>query len=120
MINQMTMEGRLVEPPKIFSMKNGGQVCEIQLLNNRFVGIGESRKRSECLVTGVAFGKLAEFAKSLNTGDQIIGTGSLDYQTWDKNGQTQSSHKFMIAEMVVCKEKVKPTHREHWDWSPKI
>lgn len=109
-----------MEAPKIYTMRNGKSVCEMPLINYRYVGLGESRKKSECCVIAVAFGKLADFVRNLQAGDRVVGTGSLDYQTWEKDGQSNSTHKFMLSELVICKGANKLEAHEQWDWNPKI
>ena len=84
----------LTREPKLTYMSNQTPVCEIG------IAASEKYKQKErvCFHTATAFGKSAEaLNKYFNKGKQILITGKVSTDQWEKDGQKRSKQKITIT-----------------------
>lgn len=99
-LNVVALVGRVVEKPQVKYLKTGTAVSDLRIANNTYrKGEGNNNEKVNWLNVTV-FGKQAENCeKYLDKGSQVVISGRLDYQQWEKDGQKRSMIK-IIANSV--------------------
>lgn len=104
MLNNVCLQGRLVEDPELKTTTNGISVCTERLAVERsYCKSGETRKVD--FINFTVWKNNAEFlAKYFKKGQLIIITGSLQQRSWkDKNGNNRSNIE-VLAEHIEFSE----------------
>jgi len=94
-MNHVQILGKITLEPKARILKSGGELVELGL------GISEGYKNAKGewenkthFVDVVLWDQQAEYAKShLKKGDSVLILGSLQYDSWEKDGRRQSKLK---------------------------
>jgi single-strand DNA-binding protein len=95
-LNNVTIIGRLVSDPELKYTTSGSALCNISIANN--ADFKDQKHTNFFNVT--IWSKLAEnCSQYLKKGSQVMVTGSLKQETWEKDGKKNSSVK-IIAEQI--------------------
>ena len=85
-LNNVNLLGRLVKDPEIKMTPSGKKVCSFTIANNKR-GKDENANFFDC----TAWEQKAEYlTKYGSKGSQILISGRLDQQSWEKDGKKQS------------------------------
>lgn len=105
-INKVILVGRLGKDPEVRYIPNGGAVANLQVATSeswRDKQTGEMREQTEWHRV-VLFGKLAEVAgEYLRKGAQVYIEGQLRTRSWEDNGITRTSLKFLLRPRAPCR-----------------
>ena len=97
MLNTITLVGNLGGDPETFYTSDGDPIAKFNLAFN-------SSPKKTCWVKVVAFGKLAESTeKYLKKGNRIGIIGTLDQDSWEKDGQKRSVHQLIARSYEFIK-----------------
>ncbi len=93
-VNLSIVQGRLTRMPELRKTNSGVSVCDVQLASNRYVKRKDKEKEYDQFTTFVRvtlWNQMAErYAEQLKTGDQVIITGQLVDDNYEKDGQKTS------------------------------
>jgi len=97
-LNQCTFIGRLGRDPESKAMPSGTEVCDFSIA----VGWKSKDKEGAEWVNITAFGKLAEICTQyLNKGSQVMISGRMKTESWDKDGVTNYKTKIIADKMQM-------------------
>jgi len=97
-LNQCTFIGRLGRDPESKAMPSGTEVCDFSIA----VGWKSKDKEGAEWVNITAFGKLAEICTQyLNKGSQVMISGRMKTESWDKEGVTHYKTKIIADKMQM-------------------
>jgi len=97
-LNQCTFIGRLGKDPQSKAMPSGTEVCDFSIA----VGWKSKDKEGTEWVNITAFGKLAEICGQwLHKGSQVMISGRMKTESWDKDGVTQYKTKIVADSMQM-------------------
>jgi single-strand DNA-binding protein len=105
-INRTFLLGNLTREPETITTKSGHTIAKFGMaMNRQFVVNGEKRQET-CFVDVVAFGRTAEvIAQYCRKGQLLFIEGRLDYQTWEKDGQTRSKLQVVVDTFQLMPQK---------------
>jgi single-strand DNA-binding protein len=96
----LTGTGRVITDPELRYAASGGAVVRVRLAFNsrkKDPNTGEWVDDSTFFVRGTAFGQLAEsIAESLTKGLEVVVTGRMKTEQWEKNGEKQEGTSLLI------------------------
>lgn len=100
--NNWVVNARLTRPVKMHESANGKEFCNVGIAWN--TGWGDKKKSS--FMDCVAFGNKAKFiAANFDKGDGIILSGSIELDTWEKEGVRKSKHQLVINDATFAEGK---------------
>jgi single-strand DNA-binding protein len=98
-INSVTLVGRLTRDAELKATSNGKVLCAFSIASTLW-------KDKSGFFDCSLFGKLAEAVNQyLTKGKQVIIKGSLDYQSWEKDGQKRSKVAIMVDDLQLVGSK---------------
>lgn len=115
-MNHVQILGKVTLEPKVRSLKNGAELVELG------VGINEGHRNAKGewenkmhFVDVVLWDQQAEYAKTnLKKGDGVLVLGSLQYDSWEKDGRRQSRLRIKGQRVQqVPLPQVQPQHQSH-------
>lgn len=100
-MNRITIKGRLTAEPELRKTQNDKDFTFFSVaVNRRF------NKEETDFINCCAFGKTAEFiVKYFGKGQEMLCTGELHIDTYEKDGQKRSTAKVVIDEVEFCGSK---------------
>lgn len=100
-MNKIILKGRLTATPELKQTQNNKDFTFFSVaVNRRF------NKEETDFINCCAFGKTAEFiVKYFNKGQEMLCTGELHIDTYEKDGQKRSTAKVVIDEVEFCGNK---------------
>lgn len=99
--NTVVLDGRLTKDPELKSTSTGKKVCSFTIANNKR-GKDEGANFIDCVAWE---GRGETIAKYFNKGSQIVVTGHLDQQVWEKDGQKRSKLEVIIDDFSFVGKK---------------
>lgn len=101
-MNNVQILGNLTRAPELRYTPQGKAVCNISIAINE--GYGEKKKTH--YFVAVAWEKTAEIiSQHFTKGRKILIEGSLQQETWEKDGQKHSTVKIRISRVHFCEPK---------------
>jgi len=92
--NQVILVGNMTRDPELRYTPGGAAVCEFGMAMNRKYKQGEETKEEVCFVDVTVWGRMGETVSQYKKkGDQILVSGYLKLDTWEKDGQQRSKLK---------------------------
>ena len=92
--NQVTLLGNLTRDPETKYLQSGTCVAELGMAINDRVKRGDEWTDEICFVDVTLFGRTAEVAgEYLSKGSQVLISGRLKFEQWEKDGQKRSKLK---------------------------
>lgn len=100
-MNKIILKGRLTATPELKQTQNNKDFTFFSVaVNRRF------NKEETDFINCCAFGKTAEFiVKYFSKGQEMLCTGELHIDTYEKDGQKRSTAKVVIDEIEFCGNK---------------
>lgn len=100
-MNKIIIKGRLTANPELKTTQNDKSFTFVSVaVNRRF------NKEETDFINCCAFGKTAEFiVKYFGKGQEILCTGELHIDTYEKDGQKRTTAKVVIDEVEFCGSK---------------
>lgn len=110
--NIVVLDGHLTKDPELKATSTGKKVCSFTVANNK-----RGKDAGANFVDCVAWeGRGETIAKYFNRGSQIVITGRLDQQNWEKDGQKRSKLVVIVDDFSFVGKKedkeVLPTDEE--------
>lgn len=106
MLNNVCLQGRLVEDPELKKTKSGISVCSTRIAVDRsYCKAGENRKAD--FINIIAWKNSAELlAKYFGKGQLLLISGSLQQRSWeDKEGNKHSNVEVLVQHIDFCGSK---------------
>jgi single-strand DNA-binding protein len=104
-LNQVRIDGRLVETPKVKQLESGARVATLRIANNRYFK-GKEKEWNE--KTGFfeveAWNTLADSVSSLNKGQPVHVEGALSQDQWTDGEGKQHSRVVIVSTKVEARE----------------
>lgn len=98
-LNICTFSGNAGKDAELKYSKDGKPIGQFSIAVNP--SLSKDRERSPMWLTVTAFGQTAEFCGShIKKGNNVVVTGRLEYQTWDKPDGSKGSAYVVIASDV--------------------
>jgi len=105
---KIVLNARITRPPELKESKAGKPFCNVGLAWD--TGWGDNKK--PCFIDATAFGSRASFiAQFFKQGDGIIIDGTLELNTWEKDGVKKSKHQIIINDATFA-EGTKPGDKD--------
>ena len=105
-MNNVILMGRLTKDPEIRRSANGVAVAKFTLAVDRFTKDGE--KKADFIYC-TAFNKTAEVLEKFGTkGLKILVNGSIQSDTYEKDGQKRTSFGVVVRNVEFCEKKQTP------------
>lgn len=100
-MNKIILKGRLTATPELKQTQNNKDFTFFSVaVNRRF------NKEETDFINCCAFGKTAEFiVRYFSKGQEMLCTGELHIDTYEKDGQKRSTAKVVIDEIEFCGNK---------------
>ncbi|MEQ1544739.1 single-stranded DNA-binding protein [Methyloglobulus sp.] len=99
------ISGKLIKQPELKASQNGKPYTNFLLS----VSIGEAES---IVISGIAFGVVAERIAKLGKGDALAVSGSLKPTTWEKDGETKHGLSLTVSDALsvydISKKRRKP------------
>ncbi|MBF0284263.1 MAG: single-stranded DNA-binding protein [Magnetococcales bacterium] len=105
-LNRVILEGILDEPPALKSTPSGGWIAKLVLVHHSRQGDRIWALRLPVTATG----KLAEFCRTLPSGQRLRVVGALDQKRWMREGRTRWGGVELTAESVERLETLEQAH----------
>lgn len=102
LVNQVVLDGVLVEPPILRATPNGRSVLALELEHETLDSL--SGQRTACHIAVVALDQLAEFGRSLKMGEYLRVTGRLDQRRWIREGKTRWGRMELVARQLAVRQ----------------
>lgn len=108
-MNKIIIKGRLTADPELRKTQNDKDFTFFSVaVNRRF------NKEETDFINCCAFGKTAEFiVKYFSKGQEMLLTGELHIDTYEKDGQKRSTAKVVIDEVEFCGSKAENKKSEN-------
>lgn len=105
--NNVTIIGRLTRDAELKYTNNGVAVSNFSIAMTKTIKQGDSWEDTTIFINDLAlFGKRAEGLNGyLNKGQQVAIEGSLDVDTWEKDGKNHSKLKVVISNIQLIGSK---------------
>lgn len=104
MINQTTLQGRLVRDPEIRHTASGTSVCSFTVANSKKYKERENRLFLDCTAWGTTGDIVSNYFRK---GSEIVVTGELWTDTYeDREGNKRSVNRLTCREVHFCGPKV--------------
>lgn len=114
-VNMVTLAGRLTRDVTLSYLPSQTAVAEWGMaINKHFKKQDGSKGEKICFVDCKLFGKRAEIVNQyFKKGDEIFVTGSLDYDSWEKDGKKQSKLRVFVENFeFIGKGESKPQQQQ--------
>lgn len=106
MINNITLQGRLVKDVELQTTNSGTNYCNFTVAWSETYGETENKLFLNC----IAWHKTAELiAKHFHKGKEIIVEGNLRTETYEKDGENRSVIKAVVNRVHFCGSKNEQT-----------
>lgn len=106
-INQVTIDGRLVDDVELRFIQSGQAVANFRIAHNDRIKQGDDWVDDEPIFDRVAvWGKKAEtLVETVGKGDLVIVIGRRKARSWDKDGQKQTVVEIVADEVGLLRKK---------------
>ena len=106
MLNNATIQGNLVRDVEIKNIGDKGTALATYTIA---CTNGKGQYENTVFMDCKSWGKNAEFVKNyFEKGSQMIATGSLEQESWEKDGQKRSKLVLSVMKADFCGGKAKP------------
>lgn len=107
MLNQISVQGRLVRDPELRRTNSGKAVTSFTLVCDRDFKNQQTGEKEVDFIECVAWGGTAEMvAKYFYKGRMVVATGRLQLRDWtDKNGQKRRTAEILVNSVYFCGSK---------------
>jgi len=105
-LNQVRIDGRLVEAPKVKLLESGARVATLKIANNRYFKGKEEQdwKEKACFFEVNAWNALADSVSSMSKGQPVHVEGALGQDQWTDADGKQHSRIVIEATKVEARE----------------
>lgn len=115
--NTVVLEGRLTKKPEVKVTSSGKKVCSFTLANDK-----RGKEDTNFIDCTAWEGRGETIAKYFDKGSQIVITGHLDQQVWEKDGQKRSKLEVVVDDFSFIgkregKNEETPSSDDHIDIS---
>lgn len=108
MLNKVNLIGHIGQSPKVSASKLGDMIVTFSLATI-------SKRKGEKVTQWhncVAFGKVAEtISEYTEKGSKLFVEGSINYESYDKDGEKRYSTKIIVNNIVLLNSKEKPQNK---------
>ena len=107
MLNQISVQGRIVRDPELRRTASGKAVTSFTLACDRDFKNQQTGEKEVDFIECVAWGGTAEMAeKYFHKGQMAVATGRLQLRDWtDKNGQKRRQAEILVNNIYFCGSK---------------
>lgn len=98
-VNQVVLDGILVEPPVLRATPNGRSVVSLEVEHDTLDP--RSGQRTAVHITVIALDQLAEYGRTLPVGASVRVVGSLDQRRWIREGKTRWGRMELLARQLL-------------------
>ena len=107
MLNQISVQGRLVRDPELRRTNSGKAVTSFTLACDRDFKNQQTGEKEVDFIECVAWGGTAEMVeKYFRKGQMAVATGRLQLRDWtDKNGQKRRTAEILVNSVYFCGSK---------------
>lgn len=107
MLNQISVQGRIVRDPELRRTASGKAVTSFTLACDRDFKNQQTGEKEVDFIECVAWGGTAEMvAKYFYKGRMVVATGRLQLRDWtDKNGQKRRTAEILVNSVYFCGSK---------------
>lgn len=107
MLNQISVQGRLVRDPELRRTNSGKAVTSFTLACDRDFKNQQTGEKEVDFIECVAWGGTAEMVeKYFHRGQMAVATGRLQLRDWtDKNGQKRRTAEILVNSVYFCGSK---------------
>ena len=101
-VNKITLIGVVGRDPDVMVTKSGSKVAHFSLATNRHVPEGRDQKQRADWHRLTLWGRQAQFAEDhVRTGDRIYVEGSLEYDSYERDGIVIPTAEIIVREVVL-------------------
>lgn len=117
MLNQISVQGRIVRDPELRRTNSGKAVTSFTLACDRDFKNQQTGEKEVDFIECVAWGGTAEMVeKYFSKGQMAIVTGRLQLRDWtDKNGQKRRTAEILVSSVYFCGSKESGTQASSGD-----
>ena len=107
MLNQISVQGRIVRDPELRRTASGKAVTSFTLVCDRDFKNQQTGEKEVDFIECVAWGGTAEMVeKYFHKGQMAVATGRLQLRDWtDKNGQKRRTAEILVNSIYFCGSK---------------
>lgn len=107
MLNQISVQGRIVRDPELRRTASGKAVTSFTLACDRDFKNQQTGEKEVDFIECVAWGGTAEMVeKYFHKGQMAVATGRLQLRDWtDKNGQKRRQAEILVSNVYFCGSK---------------
>lgn len=116
MLNQISVQGRIVRDPELRRTNSGKAVTSFTLACDRDFKNQQTGEKEVDFIECVAWGGTAEMVeKYFSKGQMAIVTGRLQLRDWtDKNGQKRRTAEILVNSVYFCGSKESGAQASSW------